>query len=107
MHEPWKQGGGKPKPLGPDPGPWFVTKEGEALMIKREIFKDGAHAGYELLDGDYKKMLEDHLKDLSEALQNMVGIFDNPLARRQISDSMSNEAREEARKALRKYGVKL
>jgi hypothetical protein len=84
-----------------------VTKEGEALVIKREIFKDGAHAGYELLDGDYKKMLEDHLKDLSEALQNMVGIFDNPLARRQISDSMSNEAREEARKVLRKYGVKL
>jgi hypothetical protein len=37
----------------------------------------------------------------------MVGIFDNPLARRQISDSMSNEAREEARKVLRKYGVKL
>jgi hypothetical protein len=80
-----------------------VTKEGEALVIKREIFKDGAHAGYELLDGDYQTLLKTHLTDLSEALQNMVGIFDNPLARRQISDPLSDEARKIAREVLAKY----
>jgi hypothetical protein len=39
---------------------------------------------------------------LTEALQSMLGIFDNPIARRRIGGEMAEEARALARKALGK-----
>jgi chromosome segregation ATPase len=39
---------------------------------------------------------------MKEALQTMLGIFDNPIARRRISGEMAEEARAMARKALGK-----
>ena len=40
--------------------------------------------------------------ELLEALQNMVGAFDTPVASRRISDNFSNECRDQARAAIEK-----
>jgi hypothetical protein len=42
------------------PGPWLWSHEG-VWILKRELRDaDGNHAGYELLDGDYRALAEAH-----------------------------------------------
>ena len=40
--------------------------------------------------------------ELFEALENMIGAFDTPIARRRIKNRFADEARKEARKIIEK-----
>lgn len=41
--------------------------------------------------------------ELMDALKSMIGIFDNPIARRRIGGEMADEARTIARETMEKY----
>ena len=60
-------------------------------------------------DRDIKLLRKEKLKqlenknDMLECIQNLMGAFDTPIARRKINDNFSNEVRIKARKIIEKY----
>ena len=52
---------------------------------------------------DKETKVDSEKKELIECIQNLMGCFDNPLARRQLSNSFSEEARKIGREVLIKH----
>lgn len=44
-----------------------------------------------------------HYNELVEALQNIMGVFDTPIARKKITGEIADQARKEAREVLERY----
>jgi len=85
------------------PAPWRINgvdyhdyglidaEGGEIMLLKAECERD-----------DHNATLIAAAPDLLEALQNMIGAFDNPIARRKLPSDFNSEAIQSARAAISK-----
>lgn len=93
----------------------FIVASGKELAEARATIRDMQRSAQEVAEMYQPKLMEEMdyavrittlkcaLLDTREALQNMMGIFDNPIARRLIGDDAAQEAREWGRVALEKW----
>jgi archaellum component FlaC len=52
-----------------------------------------------------KKMNLNSYRELIEAIENMLGVFDTPIARKKITGDIANEARKQAREIIDRYNA--
>ena len=90
------------------PGPW--SKEGIQLVDANKqpvVVSDGPSFGsasvWRNAEDNAKLIIASPL--LAEALLNMLGAFDNPIARRKLNGVFNAEAIESAKQALQSAGI--
>lgn len=81
----------------------FGVKEGVGMWkFDHEEYKFDYYTGSETIDISF-----DPKEELLDCIQNLIGVFDNPVSNAKISNSFANEAREQGRMILEKYGRKV
>ena len=87
------------------PGPWFFDEDSECVVSNSaeccvlELLVTGDTTAGE--DSSNIKLIA-AAPELLEALQNMIGAFDNPIVRRKLPGDFNKEAIESARAAIAK-----
>lgn len=82
-----------------------LSSDHRIMAMEDKRIRDGIKRLEDLVK-KYEEITRNHESTqdiLVEALQNMVGVFDTPLARRQITHEFAEEARASARKALEPF----
>lgn len=80
------------------PGPWYWDEEG--LGSKNHIVFGKEYPAE--MTSKANKALIAAAPELLEALQNMIGAFDNPIVRRKLPSTFNCEAIQSARAAINK-----